>query len=111
MKKKNYEINVVEWPDIPRFSKLNNIVTPPTLLELFFDDVLVDMIVGYKILYSHREKADISFKITNENIRLFLSMLLLSKCHKFPDGKMYWETIPDTFLSKDWFNATSYVRA
>ena len=30
------------------------------------------MIVGYTKLYSHREKADISFKITNKKNRLFL---------------------------------------
>ena len=36
------------------------------LLELFFIDVLVDMIAGYTKLYSHREKADISYEITNE---------------------------------------------
>ena len=68
------------------------------LLKLFFDDVLVDMIFGYTKLYSHRERADISFEITNEQIRLFSSMLLLSGCHKLPDRKMYWEATPDTFL-------------
>ena len=53
-------------------------VAPLRLLELIFDDVLVDMIVGYTKLYSHREKADISFKITNEKICSFLSMLQLN---------------------------------
>ena len=32
---------------MPKFSKLDDIVTPLRLLELFFDDVLVYMIVGY----------------------------------------------------------------
>ena len=59
-------------------------MTPLRLLELFFDDVLVDMIVGYTKLYSYREKTDISF-----NISLFLSMLLFIGCHKLPDRKMY----------------------
>ena len=57
------------------------------LLKLFFEDILVDMIFGYAKLYSHREKADISFEITNEKIRLLPSMLLLSECHKLPDRK------------------------
>ena len=73
-------------------------MTPLRLFELFFDDVLVDMIVGYTKLHSHREKADISFEITNEKIHLLLGMLLLSGCHKFPDRKMYWETTPNTFV-------------
>ena len=77
MKSENRDINVVERANIPKFSKPDDIVTPLRLLELFFDDVLVDMIVGYTKLYNHREKADISFEITNEKIHLFLSMLLL----------------------------------
>ena len=48
-------------------------MTPLRLLELFFDDVLVDMIFGYTKLYSDREKADISFEITNEKIHLFVT--------------------------------------
>ena len=47
------------------------------------------MIVVYTKLYSHREKADISFKINNKKIRLFLRMLLLSGYNKLPDHKMY----------------------
>ena len=68
-----------------------NIVTPLKLLELLFDNVLVDMIAGYTKLYSHREKIDISFEITNGKICLFSSMLLLSGCHK-----MYWKMTPNT---------------
>ena len=61
MKWGNRDINVVEWANIPKFSKLENVMTPLRLLELFFDDVLV----GYNKFYSHREKADVSFEITN----------------------------------------------
>ena len=61
-------INVVEWANIPKFSKLDNTVTSLRLLKLFFDDVLVDMIVGSSKLNSHRKRADISFEITNEKI-------------------------------------------
>ena len=53
----NRDINVVEWANIPKFSTLDNIVTPLWLLDLFFDDVLVDMISGYTKLYSHRKQA------------------------------------------------------
>ena len=81
------DIDVVERANSGKFSKLDNIVTLLRLLELFFDDVLVDTIVGYTKLYSHREKADISFETTNEKIWLFLSMLLLSRCHRFQTVK------------------------
>ena len=45
-------------------------------LMIRLDNALVDMIFGYTKLYSHREKSDISFEITNEKIRLFSNMLL-----------------------------------
>ena len=41
------DINIVERGNIPKFSKLENIVTPLRLPELFFDDVLNNMIAGY----------------------------------------------------------------
>ena len=68
----NCDINVAKRVNIPKFSKLDDIVTPLRVSELFFDNVLVDIIVGYTKLYSHREKADISFEITNEKNPLIL---------------------------------------
>ena len=40
-------IDILEWGNIPKFNKLDDIVTPLRLLQLFFDDVLNDMIAGY----------------------------------------------------------------
>ena len=71
MKWENCDIHVVDRANIPKFSELNYIVTPLRLLELFFDDVLVDMIFGYTKLNSHKEKAGISFETTNKKIYLF----------------------------------------
>ena len=82
MKWETRDIDVVEQANTEKFSKLDNIVTPLRLPELFFDE-LVDMIIGSTKLYSHREKADISFKTTDEKIWLFFSMLLLSGCDCF----------------------------
>ena len=42
----NRDINVVECANIPKFSALEDIVTPLRLSELFFYDVLVDMILA-----------------------------------------------------------------
>ena len=36
MKWVNRDINVIEWANIPKFSTIENIVTPLKLLELFF---------------------------------------------------------------------------
>ena len=57
MERGNRDINVVERENISKFSKLDDIVTPFRLLEVFFDDVLVDMIVGYTRFYSNRKNS------------------------------------------------------
>ena len=57
MKWGNRGINVVERENISKFSKLDDIVTPFRLLEVFFDDVLVDMIVGYTRFYGNRKNS------------------------------------------------------
>ena len=77
-------INVVEQAKIPKFSQLDDIGTPLRHFELFSNDELVDMIVGYTKFYGHRKKADTSFEITN------VPMLLLSGFHKLPECKMYF---------------------
>ena len=73
-------------------------MTPLRLFELFVRNVLVDMIFGYTKLYSHNEKSINSFEITDEKIRLFFSMLLLSGDYNLPYRKMYWQATLDTFL-------------
>ena len=67
----NCDINVVEWVNIPKFSTLYHIVTPLRLLELFLDDVLVDLIFGHTKSNSHIERANNS-KIFNEKNSLIL---------------------------------------
>ena len=54
-----------------RISKPDDIGTPLKLFELFFDDILVYMIVGYSKLHGHRKKECTSCEITNETFRLF----------------------------------------
>ena len=61
----NRDINVVERVTIPIISKLDDIMTPLKLFELFFDGVLLNVIVSNTNLYIHREKSDVSFEITN----------------------------------------------
>ena len=89
MKWSSHNINVVEWAKIPKLSALDDSQTSRIILY----DVLVDAILCYIKLSS---RAGINFEITNEKILLFLSMLLLTGYHKFPDHKMYWEATPDT---------------
>ena len=48
--------NIVEWANIPKFSALDNLVTRLRLLELFSNDVLVDIIFDYIKLYSRESR-------------------------------------------------------
>ena len=79
-------------------NNINDILTHLRLLELFFEEILIDMIFGYIKQYGHTENVDISFEITSKKIRLFASKLLLSGCHKPSERKMYQETTPYTFV-------------
>ena len=98
MKSKNRDINVVEQENVPQFSELDDIGTSLRLFELFFVDVLVDMIFGYTKMQAIERKQTLVFKISNETFCLFLGVSLLSGCQKLPDCKINWETPPDTFL-------------
>ena len=96
MKWANYDINVVEWANIAKFSVLDDFVTLLRLLKLFF--MTYQLIQFCATSSCTFEKAGINFEITNEKMRPFLSMLLLTGYHKLPDHKMYWEATPDTFV-------------
>ena len=47
MKWENRDIDITERVNVSKFSKLDDTVTPFTFPKLFFDYVLVDMIVGF----------------------------------------------------------------
>ena len=79
MKWKSRDIIIVERANVPKFSKINDIMNPLILPELFFDDVLNDMIVSYTKLYSHGQNAEISFEITNEKILVLPTFRLIQQ--------------------------------
>ena len=91
VKWENGNINFAEWANIAKFSKLDDIMTPLRLVKLFFN-----LTFCYIKLYSYREKADISFEITNEKIFLSLTILLLLLLRGNP-----WYFCAE----KVWFNA------
>ena len=62
MKWKNCDIDVLQQANIVQFNRLDDIGIPLRLFELFFVNMLIDMIVGYTKLYGHREKVDTSLE-------------------------------------------------
>ena len=72
LKWENRDANVVDQANIPKFSKLDDIGIPfIRLFKLFFDDALVDMIVGNTKSYGHREKGDTTFEILMKHFVYF----------------------------------------
>ena len=77
---------------------LDDRVTLLSLFKLCFGDVLVDLIFGCTKLYSRREKADISFEITNEKCPYFPACYCFVGVTSFQTvNKMYWEQTADIF--------------
>ena len=62
MKGKNRDIIIAKQGNIPNFSKVDNIVTPLRLLELFFDYVF-DMIFGNPKFYIIERKQALFLKL------------------------------------------------
>ena len=56
MKWATCDINVLECAKTSKFSKLDYIVSPLRLHELFFDNLVVDMMFGCINLYSRESK-------------------------------------------------------
>ena len=54
MKGENHDINIVEWENIPKFSKLDDIATLLRLLKLCFDDENMLLFSGYHKLKHHK---------------------------------------------------------
>ena len=98
MKWENCHNYVTEHTKHSKFGKLGHIRALFRFFELFLDYTLVDKIVGYTKLCAHREKEGTSFEITNESLRIFLGMLLLSGYNNLRNRKMYYETTLETFL-------------
>ena len=59
MKQENRDINVAEWANTPKFTKLDEIVTP-LRLELFFNDAFVDMTADNEQLNKTNSRSSLS---------------------------------------------------
>ena len=61
---------------------MDELGTPLSLFEIYFDDALVKNIVECTKRYGQQEKGDCSFDLSNEKFGLFLGILLLCGCDK-----------------------------
>jgi len=67
---------------------------PAELFELFLDDDVLTVIVQHCITYA-KAAGNHSFELNNNELRLFLALLLLSGYAILPRRRTYWERLPD----------------
>ncbi|XP_039281477.1 piggyBac transposable element-derived protein 3-like isoform X1 [Nilaparvata lugens] len=81
--------------EFTRANFLENDYSPVELFEFFFDNEVVEYIVFCTNLYA-REKGNMDFSTSKNEIRQFFSILFLSGYNTMARYRMYWETAEDT---------------
>ena len=74
----------------------DSVSTPVDFFELFFDNEVIELIVTETNHYARTVHADHSFSTTNNEIRCFLGLLLLSGYATVPRWRMWWQTNTET---------------
>nr|CAD7595708.1 unnamed protein product [Timema genevievae] len=85
------EVQSKTWT-LPQF--MGEDMSPVQIFELFFDDVVVKMLVDFTNIYA-RQAGDMTFELTLDEMRIFLAILLLTGYNPLPRYKMYWEMSDD----------------
>ena len=68
--------------------------SPAEVFEFFFDDEVIELIIRFSKTYAV-DKGAHQFRVTMEEMRAFLAVLLLSGYATVPRRRMYWEKLPD----------------
>lgn len=91
------DIDAKTFSDIPEESlqSFSSNITPFSIFNLFFDDVVIDFIVDMTNLYAQQDKNLTTFRTDNAEIRVFIAILMLSGYNTRPRLKMYWDRSPD----------------
>ena len=106
--KKQKRVNERKWIkkdiclEIPAFSASHCVtqtlkednLSPSKYFELFFDDILLNIIVEETNRYAFQK--NVNLQVTHEEIRCVLGVLILSGYVSVPRRRMYWENLQDT---------------
>lgn len=69
--------------------------SPFKIWSLIFDNEIFQLICDQSLLYAHRDKNDLSFRLDLDEIYKFLGILILSGYHTLPSERHYWSTQKD----------------
>jgi hypothetical protein len=75
------------------FNKYSH-MTPVEIFELFFDDKLILYLVEQSKIYSLFKNVN-DFDVTDDEIRCFIGILILSGYNVLPGKRFYWYSLPD----------------
>ena len=70
--------------------------SPSEVFDLFLDDDILEMILHQSTLYAQK-KSGMNLDISKNELKVFISVLLLSGYVRVPQKRMYWESSSDTF--------------
>ena len=97
-RKKDFQRNKFVTVQDPQPQQLNS-ATPVSIFKLFFDGEVVQFMVDMTNLYARRDKLNHHFKIDNDEMRLFMAMLLLTGYTCLPRRRLYWENRDDASMA------------
>lgn len=81
-----------------RFSLLARL-EPVDMWNLFMDHAVLENIVEQATMYAHRDKNSPEFRLTVNELRRFIGIVILSGYHALPEEGHYWNTDPDLGVS------------
>lgn len=90
--KGDYEMPDFNFPttDFSKYSQMG----PVEIFELFFDDKLISYLVDQSKLYALFKNVN-DFDVTNDEIKCFIGILILSGYNGLPGKRFYWDSSPD----------------
>ena len=70
-------------------------MSPMSIWSLIFDPDMIDNILQQSNLYANRDKNCIDFKLSEEELRRFIGIALISGYHSVPSEADFWSNQPD----------------
>ncbi|KAF5281922.1 hypothetical protein FQR65_LT14448 [Abscondita terminalis] len=94
--KKSEEVAINQCPTEPPKIGADHVgKTEYEIFSLFWTPEIITYITQQTLLYARRDKNNHSFDATEEDIRQFLGLLLISGYHNVPSEDDYWSTAED----------------
>ena len=90
-------INNKSFYDLPSRNLFKNFLSPTAILELYFNEEVINYLTEMTNLYANRDKGKHSFHVDHSEMHLFVAMLLLSGYNVLPCRCMYWENSEDVY--------------